>query len=313
MSDDTEDGEGGAEEVSPSLLEPVTRLSKDIIAAAHVLSDDEARFLVDAYYQMQENRIRSDAQVRSMNESGEPNDVLRWLGHQSSTLENQIKRALGRYADSKPLGEWAQSVVGIGPVIAAGLLAHISFEPWKCNVPLDERKARHKCNAAAPCTDFCGKEPIHTVGHLWRFAGLDPTQKWEKGKKRPWNATLKTLCWKIGESFVKVSGNEHAFYGKVYVARKAYEIARNEAGGCAAAAQGALQAKKFNRETEAKKHYEAGRLPPAHIHARAKRYAVKLFLAHYHEVGYRLLHGVNPPLPYPIAILGHAHKIPVPM
>lgn len=260
-------------------LEPIQRLTKDLAAASRTLSRDEARFLVDAYYSMQENRIRADGQVRALTETGEPHDVLRWLAEQSETLENQVRRALAKYAESDQLGEWALSVKGIGPVITAGLLAHIDIE----------------------------KAP--TVGHIWRFAGLDPTQSWEKGMKRPWNASLKTLCWKIGESFVKVSGHEDAVYGKIYLQRKEYETRRNEAGDLKEQAAAMLARKKFGKDTQARAHYEAGHLPPAHIHARAKRYAVKLFLSHYHDIGYRLRYNKAPPLPYPIAHLGHVHKI----
>jgi hypothetical protein len=39
---------------------------------------------------------------------------------------------------------------------------------------------------------------------------------------------------------------------------------------------------------------------------------VKLFLAHYHEVAYKDHYKTEPPLPYAIAHLGHAHKIAVP-
>ena len=46
-------------------IESVTRMSRDIRAAATTLSADEARFLVDSYYQQQENRIRSSHQVRT--------------------------------------------------------------------------------------------------------------------------------------------------------------------------------------------------------------------------------------------------------
>lgn len=260
-------------------LEPIARLTKDIATAARTLSQAEARFLVDAYYQMQENRIRADAQVRALTESHEPHAVLNWLAKQSESLENQVKRALARYAESDKLGEWALSVKGIGPVITAGLLAHIDI-------------------AKAP-----------TVGHIWRFAGLDPTMTWEKGKKRPWNASLKTLCWKIGKSFVMVSKQEDAVYGRIYRERKEYEIRRSEAGELKEQAAAMLERKKFGKDTQARGHYEAGHLPPAHLEARAKRYAVKLFLAHYHEVGFTLMYGKPPPLPYPIAHLGHVHKI----
>ena len=260
-------------------LEQIERLSKDIASAAVTLSADEARFLVDTYYKMQDDRIRAANQVRSLAESGEPHAVLDWLLVQSTSMENQIKRALGKYSEADKLGQWARSVVGIGPVISAGLLAHIDI-------------------TQAP-----------TVGHIWRFAGLDPTQSWEKGKKRPWNASLKTLCWKVGESFVKVQAHKEDRYGKVYVDRKLLEITRNEDGEFQGQAEAVLEKKKIGKTTDAYAAYSVGKLPPAHIHARAKRYAVKLFLSHYHEVGYQLHYGTPPPLPYPISILGHAHKI----
>ena len=648
-----------------ALLVPAKRLTRDLSLASVTLTADEARFLVDAYYQMQENRIRADGQVRALNKSAEPHAVLQWLGIQSDTLEQQIKRALAKYAEAQPLGQWALSQIGIGPVITAGLLAHIDFEPWTCAVPKAERTPDHKCTEREPCSEHCGRKRIQTVGHIWGFAGLDPTVTWGKGEKRPWNASLKTLCvhpdvrittkrgylpiseikvgdvvlthrgrwrpvlevfenhyegplnglrgaksgnqiawltdghpvyaaacdtwvsgrtfkrkeatasefawhavenvrerwhllrplieqslmclpviecegvaiegnrvaaqgrwagvpapralkvdaripltpavarivglylseghvsgthlcfsfhvketelqheisnfattvgasstigkencnavqvtinckplaeafrklfgtgdnkalpmdwlglpldvlqgilagvidgdgdhvgkaagkritvggananfarqiqdlarrcgysaslhcekggrafriylnsspdvhvtarstlkreycgpvynlevaedhsyvaegyavhncWKIGESFVKVSGNPKAFYGTIYKQRKELETARNERGEYAEQAKAMLSRKRFRADTQARGHYEAGHLPPAHIHARAKRYAVKLFLAHFFEVGYTLANGHAPPLPYPIAIQGHAHKI----
>jgi hypothetical protein len=53
-------------------------------------------------------------------------------------------------------------------------------------------------------------------------------------------------------------------------------------------------------------------LPPGHIHERAKRYAVKLFLSALHEVWYYYRYGTRPPKPYPITHLGHAHYMPPP-
>lgn len=297
-------------------LEPLGRLSRDLKKGAGTISRQQARFLVDAYYQLQEDRKRTANQVRAVVESGEPHDVLDWLLAQNETLEHQIARALDSFSAAHPVGEWARDQVGIGPVIAAGLLAHIDIE-------------------RAP-----------TVGHIWSFAGLDPTKSWNKGEKRPWNAALKVLCWKIGESFVKSSTNVDSYYGPLYVERKAYEIHRNESGGNVVTAQRLLEQKNFGAETDArawlsgcftaadaqhlrdadpakratltkKLQREPGSglamLPPAQIHARAKRWAVKLFLAHFHAVYYQHHFGVAPPLPYPIAHLGHAHAIPAPV
>jgi hypothetical protein len=133
--------------------------------------------------------------------------------------------------------------------------------------------------------------------------------KWEKGKKRPFNARLKVLCFKIGESFVKVSGNDKDIYGKIYLQRKEIERQRNEAGQFADQAKVKLETFKIGKDTDAYKAYSSGKLPPAHIHARARRYAVKMFLSHFWEEWYMRYYGKEPPLPYPIAFLGHAHKV----
>lgn len=266
---------------APSLgviREAIHKLTKDERQASVTLGKDEARFLVDAYYQLQENRIRNDGQVRSMAKDGEPHTVLRWLADMNRTLEEQIKAALDLYSASDPVGVWLRSQKGIGPVISAGLLAH-----------LDITKAE-------------------TAGAFWSFAGLDPSKTWEKGQKRPWNAELKVLCWKAGESFVKVSGHDDATYGRFYKERKALEIERNERGDFTVQAAQVLERKKIGKDTDAYKAYIKGKLPPAHLHARATRYAVKLFLAHLHEVMYLQHFKRPPPLPYAIGILGHAHK-----
>ena len=257
----------------------VQRLKRDLVKAASTLSIDEARFLVDAYYQIQDNRKTSGNQVRALAESKEPHGVLLWLFDQNETVEKQIKRALDSWTDAIPAARWAKSIVGIGPVISAGLAAHIDVT---------------RCN---------------TVGCIWRFAGLDPTVEWKKGEKRPWNGGLKTLCWKIGESFVKVSNHEGDFYGHLYAQRKEKEVLANDAGQFADQAARKLERFNIGKATDAYKAYAAGKLPPAHIHARAKRWAVKLFLAHYHHVAWTLATGTPPPKPYVISVLGHADMI----
>lgn len=249
-------------------LNSIQRLTRDLKNASRTLSDKEARFLVDAYYAMQRDRIRAAHQERTLSKGNEPHDVMSWLADQRETLEEQVRRALDAYSASHIEGVWARSMIGIGPVIAAGLLANIDI-------------------TLAP-----------TVGHIWRFAGLDPTRKWDKATKRPWNGNLKRLCFLIGESFVKVSNNDNDVYGKIYKARKSYETAKNERGDYADQAKVALATKKFGADTDARKHYEAGHLPPARIHLRSCRYAVKLFLAHYHHVAYESHFGSLPDKPY---------------
>lgn len=263
-------------------LPAIERITKDARQAAAIMSDAEARYLVDRYYQEQENRKRAGNQEQACEREGEPNAAVAWLRGQSETLETRVKSLLNEYAKGNETGRWSMGVVGIGPVIAAGLLAHI--------------------------------DPHRTTGYgrLFAFAGLAPGVQWSKGQKRPWNASLKVLCWKIGESFVKTCNNEASFYGPIYVQRKAYETAKNEAGDYAGQAAEKLERFNIGKTTEAYGHYSAGRLPPAHIHARAKRYAVKMFLSHWLEVRHWVEFGVRLPSPYAIAHLGHQDYIAPP-
>jgi hypothetical protein len=128
--------------------EPTRRLDRDLKAAARLLGQTEVRHLTDRYYQIQEFRKISGNQVRAAAEEPEPNRVLAWVFEENARLEDNIKRALDVFTSEYRVGLWMKSLVGIGPVISAGLLAH-----------LDIRKAP-------------------TVGHWWRFAGYDPTRIW---------------------------------------------------------------------------------------------------------------------------------------
>ena len=283
----------------------VERLTRDMRSASTTLGREEVRWMVDYYYDIQGFRIRAANQVRAAQDAPEPHRVVAWVSQSMRNLENDIKRALDAWTKEYKVGRWLQSICGIGPVISAGLMAHIDIT----------------------------KAPV--VSAIWRFAGMDPTMIWEKGKKRPWNASLKCLCcFKCGESFVKVQNRDSDVYGKLFAERKQGELQRNLngqyrdnadyilTGKCPRHARliglgqptGAspgtnwpcpvcqdrpeVTPKKFSRDTEAYKHLSSGSLPPAQIHARARRWAVKLFLSHLHHVMYHDWFGVDPPKPY---------------
>lgn len=292
-------------------IQPLVKLTKDLRNASRSLSPQEARYLVDRYYQIQQYRTSAKNQIRSSGDN-EPNEVITWFGDNFEELEKSIKKALDAYTSAHPVGVWCKSIIGIGPTFAAGLLAHI-----------DAKKAP-------------------TAGAVWSYAGYNPSVEWNKGEKRPWNADLKKLCYLIGESFMKVQNNPNDVYGKLYKQRKELEIAKNIAGEFADQAEKKLEKFKIGKDTDAYKWYSgsitqenaakvfygdkkgtakelAGQpgtgtrmLPPAHINERSKRYAVKIFLAHFHEVAYEFELGIKPPNPYAISILGHAHKLEVP-
>lgn len=265
------------EVITELALDPraLRRLRKDLQEAP--LTPNEARYLVDTYYAWQDVRKRSANQMRSLD--SEPGYTLRWLIEQSESVESIIKSVLHTYSQRSPIGRWAETMHGVGPIISAGLLAHIDM---------------HR----AP-----------TVGHIWSFGGWNPTVKWQKGQKRPWNASLKVLFWKCGDSFVKTSNSPKSLYGQFYREAKTRFEAANERRDYQDVAHATLKEVPNHRD---KAIYADGKLPPGRIDLRARRVAVKIFLSHWHEVAYWVTFNRPAPAPYPMEHLGHVHKIPVP-
>src|SRR6266487_57241 len=262
-------------------FDPIARLDKETRELAAGMDRAGIRGLVEFYYQLQEHRIALDAQVRELEAAEKPAGLTSHFATEIGRLERQMPPVLQRWVEARKPGEWLLSIFGIGPVISAGLLAHIDI-------------------TRAP-----------TVGHIWAFAGLDPTKKWGKGEKRPHNAVLKTLCWKASDSFVKFRGDERCYYGHLYAEKKAKIIARNEGGEFAELAKATLEQRNI-KDKELLATYEAGKIPPGRVDLQARRWTVKLLLAHLHAELYRDHFKQEPPLPYPIAFLDHAHVIAPP-
>ena len=265
-----------------TIMDPVDELTREVRRLGSLMTSAQARGLVDLYYRWQEHRIALNAQIRAAKQGadeGTETIILQHFADQVRTLETQMIRVLDGWTDRIPVAAWAKQQKGIGPVLSAGLSAYIDIT----------------------------KAP--TAGAIWRYAGLDPTQTWEKGEKRPWNAQLKVLCWKIGQSFMKQSGRDDAFYGQLYKQRKQLEVERNESGHYAQAAADVLAKRPRHAQAAI---YREGKLPPGHLDARARRWLVKLFISHWHHVAWEHHYGEPPAKPYVITYLGHAHIIDPP-
>jgi hypothetical protein len=270
----------------------IERLSIDLAIAARTMEAKQARYLVDAYYSIQDIRKRFNSQIKAMEKSArklgiepEPHLVIDWMLKQATLLEGQIKKALDEYTEGHLMGGWMRQIYGIGPVISAGVLAHL-------------------------------EEPRNTAGQIYAFAGIagKDQKPWAAGQKRPYNAQLKTLCWHAGQSFMKFHDRPACFYGKLYVKRKAFEQMMSDSGQrTETAAEWRLKFEKAKKtQSDTYKIYCTGKLPPSQIDGRARRHAVKIFLSHVNEIWLTKL-GRPIPAPFPIGRLGHADYIPPPI
>lgn len=268
------------------LLQILKMTPKEVKANAE-LNREEALALVGMYDSIQRLRIgagnKVDAHERRVDIVSDPAVVTRLKGH-LSVLEHEAARVMGAFAKSHPLGRWAMRNHGVGPVIAAGFLAHIDVT----------------------------KAP--SAGAVWKFAGMiDPALlKWGKGERRPYNARLKTLCFLLGESFKKFSNHPDCHYGHIYKKRKEEETARNDAGEYREKALARLNEAvkgRYGISPLQKETWASGKLQPVGLDRRAMRYAVRFFLSHYHYVACMITYG-RAPDPWVIRYGGHVHWVP---
>ena len=238
--------------------------------------------------------------------------------------------------DSNVVTKWIKSISGIGPIFAAALYAYLDVT--KCSYASgfhqyaglndNNRPWISSARAKEIVDEVVGNETI-TDDHLieiaaktgWKVSYLkrrcyeidEETGEIKSRSKKnlqnaicmpPYNKNLKTIMWNIGESFVKVQ-NRGSLYGRLYAERKAYETAKNENGDYAEQAARELANKNYSKDTDAYKAYIQGKLPKAHINARAKRWAVKLFLSHVFEEMYREEYKQIPPMYYALEHLDH--------
>jgi hypothetical protein len=245
----------------------------DKIIKAYELESKDIADAVELYYDAQKLRIMHANKERSEAPRELTEWFSRWLMIGESVITSKLK--IWVLGNKSPVeAKWAYDQIGIGPILAAGLAAHI-----------DPEKAQ-------------------SVSAVWKFAGLAPGfDRKQKGVKLPYCGRLKTLCWKIGESFVKVSGKDGATYGKLYAQFKSDEVSRNENGLYAIAAARELSTKKIT-EKKTKETLQSGKLIDAHLHSRAKRRTVKIFLSHYWVKG-REARGLDVRPPYAMTVLGH--------
>lgn len=357
-------------------LGAVERLNKDLKNTVKSLNRDEVRTLVDYYYIIQENRKAANNQISQLEKTGEPHALLRYVHKQADVLENQIKSAMDFWTEEHVVAKIIKDeVFGIGPVISAGLVAYFDIhraktagafwryaglDPSSKWLSRDKVKDWIKDNKDVPVDDlvfraasFFGRSP----DTLRRMASTDKDGNPVKLTydtlakaicRRPHNASLKTLCWKIGDCFMKFSNAAEKTCpscGHVHKTNLNKQVEEDEKESCKKCGfditniasvpvcfYGQLYRKQkqyligLNQsgglartaaETLAKKNiqdprtlslYKNGQLSDGHIDGMAKRFAVKLFLSNLHEL-WCAVEKIPCPQPYSMSILGHAHYI----
>lgn len=218
------------------------------------------RELISAYYDMENISEKYKNRSKTISKLDSPNDLLKLYREQIRNNKYSLAYIFKNYANNFISGKWTLSQYGIKPVHAATLLAYVDVT----------------------------KSP--TVNSLWRYSGLDPNYN----KNNNWNNELKFMSNKLGEIFQSLQDNTQSIYGQLYSVDLERRISKNDLKEYAEKAEQILQSKHVDKNSTEYECLTEGYLSINHIEAQAKRFAVKIFLSHYHAIAYQENYGVKP-------------------
>ncbi len=322
-------------------VESLSKKIKDqIINSDNPPSRQEIKTLVDLFYQMQDFRKALREQIRSIESDKTKTTstvILDYFLKSVTVIEVNCQKVLHLICMKSEVGRWLLQIKGIGPVLAAGCLAYFDVEgkqyatqfisyaglndnnrPWIGKVGAEAIMKEISSDTYLD-DDQAGRYSIATKWPLnyLRQAAYVEGKGWKRDQmikaasKIPYNKGLKVLMWKIGKSFIWVQNKPESVYGHLFAERKALELFKNENNEYADQAANILQTKKFKKDTIAYQEYSNGKLPQAHIVARAMRRAEKIFIVHLFEEMYRVHHKDDPNgnIPPRYYILEHSNGV----
>lgn len=179
---------------------------------------------------------------------------LVWCHNSLRETERELAKRLDAWSSHTNIRiRFLSRVQGIGPIFSSALIAWLE-----------------------PISRF------DNISKLWKYCGLAPDQKRQRGKKLGYNPHLKTLAWKIACSFEKQQAKK-SVYRRLYNEKKKYLAQRPDLA------------------EPVKKKVKGAKL---HIRLLALRFIEKRFLADL-WVQWRTLERLPVTQPYSIAVLGH--------
>ena len=245
-----------------------------------------------------------DLAVKKLESDDNHKKVNDLAAQQEALLKKQIQAEI---KDHPLWTDWLSKVQGIGPIIAGGLIAWINIkkcphagnlikyaglavvtDSYECsNIQCGKTYAPSEIQAVgiAEANQFHGPGPAKcaSCGSVLRVIGH--ADRRTKGQVAGFNPKLKTLFWKAGQSFLKMSPEKSGY-------RRLYEQMRKS-----------IEAKPCSKVHKDDK----GNVIPcfkAHILAKATRATVKIFCSHVYQQ-YRKMAGLPVSKPFAFGILGH--------
>jgi len=259
--------------------------------------------LVDIYYDFQGQRIQTQLRIgASERENSLSKEQLSLYGittifENAHNFEKDIEKLIIKQLKNHALyTQYLVDIQGIGPLLAAGLIAYIDDIEKFDHVSSLWQYSGYGMNRFCPiCKKPTSVEVTYSTGttakklHPFEICPEcdgDTTpilQKRTAGYQSNWNDKLKTLAWKASTSFVKQSAAKSKY-------RKLYD-----------------KIKKDERRKHPTKKIVGGKIMfnDGHINNRTMRKVSKIFLAHVWQT-WRRQQGLPATEPYAKQLLGHS-------
>lgn len=183
----------------PFNLAPVCKLCHNTVHGITAQMSD-LKLLTRLFYEAQDQRKAAANRVGAYEGLGIETPYAHAALQDAEEYEKHLAKHIRALLKVNPFyNAWLKHVKGIGPLLAASLLAELG-SPQRFN----------------------------TVSALWSYAGLKvkngEAMRRAKGEKANWNPMVKMTAWKIGSQFIKTNG---CLGRELYDKYKAYYIARD--------------------------------------------------------------------------------------
>lgn len=226
--------------------------------------------LVDAALTIEKLRVAAEVRQSHLIRQGKQDPETEELHRRIKDLEDFVDSRVAHLIQGHPAYPWFSKVKGIGEENIGKVVGLIDIE-----------RAEH-------------------VSSLWKFAGFSvedgiAPQRRKGGGKLEYNSQLRSMCWRLGSSLLRVKGK---FY-KYYLKEKDKYYQRYENKGVSI-----VPATSLPKNKEGKRYEDNNMISEGHVHNQALRKTIKLFLACLWLV-WREEESLPLTNPYAIDVLGH--------
>lgn len=282
--------------------------------------------LVDALLAIERERVRCDIRLSHLELQGKICEDTVTVREQLLGVEHWIEERTAVLIKEHPAYPWFSRVKGVGPENIAKCIAPIRIKPER-----GFRKDKKTKKLELVDLPFAP-----TISSVWSFSGfgLDgdhKAMKPKKGEPLPYNSELRSMWWRLGTSILKaglrqrcskcgkVMGQEatkqHECEGAEFTAVAITEFSNYYLREKEKAIQQFLNkgwkivpAAELPKDSTKKKYEPEGIISEGHIHNRALRKLIKLFIACLWLI-WREIEGLPLTKPYAIEKLNHSSFI----